>query len=160
MGHAVCTSIAVGVGSLLISFSCACAQHNLRPDTVRTKTETTDDRYFMRIVPQDTSFKDDMPMYNPESNFVASEAPEILFKPRIDFPEDPALRGRHAIVIVNVLVDGRGLVRDAKIIRSTDSAFDSYALEYAKQYRFGWKTEARRPHMVWVTIKITFPGSG
>ena len=57
---------------------------------------------------------------------------------------------------VKLLVDAKGIVREALVLKSTDDAFDKYAIRYAKQYRFRLSSEAVKLKKVWIAISIVF----
>ena len=106
-----------------------------------------------------------IPKYYPEQNpdFVSLPPPEIVSKPDIVFPADPKLHGKEARVYVNALVNTKGIVQQAKVWKSTDPAFDKYALKHAKQYKFRFTKEAihqvdsdAKVKGVWVTIPMLF----
>jgi TonB family protein len=82
--------------------------------------------------------------------------PPPVFKPDIVFPSDPNLQGREAKVWVKVLVNTKGIVRDAQIIKSTDAAFNKYALKYAKQYKFKFEDGFGKFNQLWISIPIVF----
>ena len=99
-----------------------------------------------------------IPKYYPEQNSDYTEVPppEVVFKPDIVFPSDPRLQGKEAKVYVKVLVNTNGIVRDAQVIKSTDVAFNKYALKYAKRYKFKVTDEFGKLQQVWISIPIIF----
>ena len=136
---------------------CAAGPDSLATQYESTGTGTDSGRYFIKVLPTDSTFNDDMPVYNPDEHNVLTndDSIEIIYRPKIEYPADPSLRGRDAIVKLIVLVDSLGLVQRAKVTGSTDHAFDSFALRYAKQYKFKWKNK-RNAHLTWVGIAMAF----
>jgi TonB family protein len=105
---------------------------------------------------QDTVEFKYIPKYHHETDFTEVPPPEVTFKPVIVFPSDPKLQGRKAKVYVEVLVDTCGNVREAHVLKSTDGAFDKFALKYAKQYKFKVTDQARKFRQVGISIPIVF----
>jgi TonB family protein len=101
-----------------------------------------------------------IPRYYPQDEFVPLPPPEIAYSPKILHPGDPELRDRGADVWVNVLVNRKGIVGKAEIFKSTDEAFNEYAIEYARQYKFrwsgGWPEELKDRKDVWISITVHF----
>ena len=57
---------------------------------------------------------------------------------------------------LKLLVDAKGIARDAQVLKSTDDAFDKYAIRYAKQYKFRLSNDAAQLKKVWIAISIVF----
>jgi TonB family protein len=102
------------------------------------------------------------PKYYPENDVTFKDIPppEIAHSPTTRFPEDPKLRERDADVWVNLLVNRKGRVTDAKVVKSSDDAFNKHALFYALQYRFKWTRQwpetLKHEKGVWLTLPIRF----
>jgi TonB family protein len=103
-----------------------------------------------------------IPPYYPDGDaeFINIPTPQVVHVPKIIYPDDPKLQGREARVLVKVLVDRKGIVRDVQILKSPDEAFDEYAIKYAKQYKFrweeGWPQGLKNKKNVWIAIAIGF----
>ena len=103
-----------------------------------------------------------IPKYYPEDNaeFIPAPPPQVVHSPKILYPNDPKLQGRDAKVLVKALVDRKGIVRDAQVLKTSDGAFSKYAIKYAKQYTFrwadGWPEEFKHQKNVWIAIPISF----
>jgi len=87
-------------------------------------------------------------------------SPQLVHIPIIVYPDDPALQGKDTRVLVKILVDRKGNVTDAKILKSQYEAFNKYAILYAKQYKFRWIVNRSKPLReikgVWCSISINF----
>ncbi len=101
-----------------------------------------------------------IPKYYPEDAVIPMPPPEIAHAPKLVFPSDPKLRGKQAEVWVKVLVDRKGSVMDAQIIKSSDEAFNKYAITYAKQYMYKWNQpwpdELKDTKGVWTSVPARF----
>jgi TonB family protein len=54
------------------------------------------------------------------------------------------------------LIGRQGMVRRAEVLKSTDAAFDKYALKYAKQYRFKVDEQVSKLKKLWICLPIRF----
>jgi|GEM_PF-6470009 len=103
-----------------------------------------------------------IPPYYPEANArtIPLEPPQVIYSPKILYPDDPRLQGQEGKAWVKVLVDRTGAVRDAQILKSTDRAFNKHAIKYAKQFKFKWSGkwpgELKNKQTVPVSIAINF----
>ena len=86
--------------------------------------------------------------------------PEIVHSPKILFPADPELQGKQADVWVKAMVNRKGAVSDAKVLKSTDAAFNKYAIKYAREYGFRWNEkwpdELKNQQTVWISFPVHF----
>lgn len=114
---------------------------------------------------QESAYMADSSSTNLESTTVGERfdffTPVTVFKPKIEFPLELLSHATEAKVFVKVLVDSTGDVRSVKILKSTDSLFDKYAISYARKYKFAWKDTASQNFMrqykkVWLTIPFHF----
>jgi TonB family protein len=101
-----------------------------------------------------------IPKYYPEDEVIPMPPPEIAYSPKLVFPSDPQLQGKQADVWVKVLIDRKGGVIDARILKSSDEAFNKYAIKYAKQYSYKWNQkwpdELKDAKGVWSSIPARF----
>ena len=103
-----------------------------------------------------------IPPYYPygEPANIKIPSPFYVHIPKIIYPNDPKLQGKEARVLVKILVDREGNVRDTEILKSSDKAFNKYAIKYAKQYKFRWNDkwpeELKNRKGVWCSISINF----
>jgi len=73
--------------------------------------------------------------------------PEVISKPDIEYPVKMINYGKEVIVYVSARIDLDGNVNDVKVVKSKNSAFNKYAINYAYEYKFkpgekdGKKTE-------------------
>jgi len=127
---------------------------------VLNATNAQQDSSEFKLLPnaqQDSSvFKllpNDMPPVNNPDSFTP---PKLVFAPKVVFPTDPKLQNRKADVYVNLFVTAKGTVREAKVIKSTDAAFNKYAFDYVKQLKFKWTDKSGSLREGWVTFPVHF----
>jgi TonB family protein len=157
MKHSFWVVSVVVLGSPCFQHSVALAQDSLHSPKIQIQTQTSEPHYRMPTVPRDTTYKYNMPMYNPEKRDEVgpNDSLEIAYQPRIVFPADPKLHGMEAKVIVKVLVGETGRVLKAEVVKSSNHLFDRYALDYAKQYRFKSRG-GKKIVPQWVSLPIRF----
>ncbi len=103
-----------------------------------------------------------IPPYYPdgEQANIHIPSPQLVHIPKIVYPNDPKLHGKEARVLVKILVDRKGIVRDTEILKTPDEAFNKYAIKYAKQYKFKWNDRwpesFKNRKGVWCSISINF----
>ena len=102
-----------------------------------------------------------IPKYYPEDDaeFISMPKAEVAHSPKLHFPTDSVLQGKQADVWVKVKVNRQGSVKDAKVIKSSNDAFNKYALEYARQFKFKWADkwpEEMKGETVWFSIPARF----
>ena len=103
-----------------------------------------------------------IPKYYPEdsADIIRLPPPEIVHSPKILFPADPELQGKQADVWVKAMVNRKGAVSDAKVLKSTDAAFNKYAIKYAREYGFRWNEkwpdELKNQQTVWISFPVHF----
>lgn len=111
---------------------------------------------------EDTGHFKFIPPYYPDGEpaNIHIPSPQLVQVPKIVYPNDSKLQGKEANVLVKILVDRKGNVRDAEILKSPDKAFNKYAIKYAKQYKFRWNDkwpeEFKNKKGVWCSISINF----
>jgi TonB family protein len=106
----------------------------------------------------DTSVFKLLPNYHPEEDHDAPyrPGPEIISRPALTPPQDPALRNVKAVVWVNILVDTAARIRDAQVVLSDDRRFDAAALAHARKFRFRWRDGERPEAPTWVSLPVRF----
>ncbi len=120
---------------------------------------------FLFLPPSITSAQEEdwefkfIPPY-PEGYVDSLPIPTPVYIPKIVYPNDPKLQGKEGRVYVKMLVDRKGLVSEAQVLKTTDTLFNKYAIKYAKQYRFkwnnGWPEGLKNQKNVWLAIIINF----
>lgn len=88
----------------------------------------------------------------PTDEFLISAMPKVLEEVRPIYPEDAKKEGLQGSVVLEILIDNKGTVRDAKVLKSLDLRFDKAALIAIKKFKF-------RPAMVdksAVAVKIKY----
>lgn len=106
---------------------------------------------------QDSSEFKMLPKYYPsKDNYDTVAPPKVVFAPKLAFPTDPALQGKKATVYLLLFVTTEGIVREAKASRSTDTAFNKYAISYGKQLKFKWPDNPDSPKKAWVAYPVHF----
>src|ERR1700690_1756537 len=100
---------------------------------------------------QDSSVFKLLPKHYPgKDDYIEVPAPKVVFAPKLVFPTDPALQGKEATVLLHLFVTTEGIVREAKILKSTDTAFNRHAISYGKQLKFKWPEDPNSPKKSWV----------
>lgn len=126
---------------------CSCTVF-LAPTIAYAQKDTVEFKFIPKYYPQD------------DTKFIPLPPPEIAYSPEILYPSDPQLQGREANVWAKVLVNRKGIVEKAEVVKSTDEAFNHYAIKYAKQYKFkwrqGWPDDLKHQKTVWISIPIHF----
>ena len=127
---------------------------------VLNETNAQQDSSEFKLLPnvqQDSSvFKllpNDMPPVNNPDSFTP---PKLVFAPQVVFPTDPKLQNRKATVYVGLFVTAKGTVSEAKIMESTDAAFNKYAIDYVRQLKFEWIDSSGSHLKGWVTFPVHF----
>lgn len=82
--------------------------------------------------------------------------PKLVFAPQVVFPTDPKLQNRKATVYLGLFVTAKGTVREAKIMESTDAAFNKYAIDYVRQLKFEWIDSSGSHLKGWVAYPVHF----
>ncbi|HMD13763.1 MAG TPA: energy transducer TonB [Bacteroidota bacterium] len=106
---------------------------------------------------QDSSVFKLLPKHYPaKDGYDKVPPPKVVFAPKLVFPTDPALHGKKATVYLLLFVTTEGTVREAKVSKSTDTAFNKYAISYGKQLKFQWPDDPDSPKKGWVTYPVHF----
>ena len=82
-------------------------------------------------------------------------APIKIVDVRPAFPEQAARAGVRGVVIVEVIIDVDGTVKDARVLRSIPM-LDAAALEAVRQWRYAPTTIADKPVPVIMTVSVKF----
>ncbi len=89
------------------------------------------------------TLKDDDPdsLPAPVDEFLVNEMPTVMSEVRIPYPDEAKKKGIQGRVVMDLLIDANGNVRDAKLLQGLGSGLDEAALTAVKNFRF-------RPAMV------------
>ncbi|MGO8719437.1 MAG: energy transducer TonB [Acidobacteriaceae bacterium] len=82
--------------------------------------------------------------------------PIILFEPQAEFSDQARMAKYQGLCVVELVVDAKGMPRDAKVIRPLGMGLDEKALDAVRQYRFKPATLNGRPVAVRMDISIDF----
>ncbi len=91
--------------------------------------------------------------------FVVFDTPPVLLQaPAPRYPEKASKAGIQGVVWVKVLVDKKGNVRDAIIMKESgvNAGFEESALEAAKKRKYNPALQNQQPVAVWVAYKVAF----
>ena len=93
-----------------------------------------------------------------EDEFVPVDImPEMIHRETPEYPSQAKMRGDDGVVWVKALVDKEGNVRNAKIGKSSGSAYlDDAALRVAYKNKFKPGIQNGKPVNVWLSYKVTF----
>ncbi len=84
------------------------------------------------------------------------QPPRLLGRVAPRYPRSALERGIEADVVLSLIVDASGRVRDARVLVSAARGFDTAALEAARTLRFAPGIERGRPVAVRVTWMCRF----
>ncbi len=77
---------------------------------------------------------DELPI--PKAEYLVTEMPSILSEARIRYPEKAKEMGLEGVVVLSLLIDSEGRVREAQIVEGLTNEMDQEALRAIKDYRF------------------------
>ncbi len=77
---------------------------------------------------------DELPIPKPE--YLVTEMPSVKSKARIRYPDRAKQLELEGVVVLSVLIDSEGNVRDAKVLEGLIEEMDTEALRAIKQYKF------------------------
>jgi len=85
------------------------------------------------------------------------EPPKLLEAPKVTYPKEALSYGKNARVLVKVLIDTLGVVRNAVVVRSPDPAFNNFAIELGYKFRFvpGKRVDGQK-YGGWLVVPIDF----
>jgi len=83
-------------------------------------------------------------------------APSLLYKPEAEFSEEARKAKMSGVVTVGFVVDEKGNVIRARVIRGLGMGLDEKALEAVRQYRFKPAMESGKPVKVEVNVEVNF----
>jgi TonB family protein len=136
----------------------------LSPDDssiVRTGDTLDGVKYYIKIVPHDTSSDEQMPTYAPREDQVpdfvpVDSQPAILKRVEPEYPEEARRLRIQGTVWVRCLVGTDGRVRKAIHLRADSEILVEPAIAAAKQWVFSPATLHGEPVSVWVSMPFRF----
>ena len=78
-----------------------------------------------------------------------------LFQPAPAYPRAAAAMGLTGRVVVEIVVDETGAVREARVVHSTDRLFEEAALEAVRRWRYSRPVDARSGSAVSCLLTVT-----
>lgn len=89
--------------------------------------------------------------------FIAYEEPptRVVFTPPV-YPEIARKAGVEGTVVLHVLVDKEGNIRNVRVIKGLGAGLDEAAIESAKNSKWTPAIQNHRPVAVWVSLPIRF----
>lgn len=108
-----------------------------------------------RDYPEDCSSDADIP---PVDSFIAVQwEPEMIFTPRLEYPESAKAKKQEGKVMIRSLVCESGFVGKAEILRSSGfPLLDSAAIQQARECEYEPAIKDREPVKVWVSYAVDF----
>jgi len=100
-----------------------------------------------------------MPVMPEPADFLAVEQmPEVIYYEPPTYPKKANDAGASGTVWVKALVDKKGIVVDAQILKpsGSDYGFEESALNAAYKYRYRPAIQRGKPVAVWVSYKVGF----
>lgn len=94
----------------------------------------------------------------PDEFVAVDESPELIYEATAVYPPELEARGIEAVLYLRVLVDQKGKVRDAQVVKadSDEEAFKKSALDAAYKCRFKPALKNGNPVAVWVVYSVEF----
>ena len=89
----------------------------------------------------------------PKAEYLVTEMPAVISEARLTYPKGMRLEGT---VVLSVLIDEQGKVRDATVVESLAAAMDAEALRAIKKYRFSPAKIEETPVAVRIRYAIKF----
>jgi len=80
--------------------------------------------------------EDEGALPTPVDEFMVTQMPRLKSEMRIPYPDDARKRGIEGPVVLEILIDAQGKVREARLIESPDSSLGAAALEAIRQFEF------------------------
>jgi TonB family protein len=87
---------------------------------------------------------------------LTEELPQVIVAKRPDYPEIAVKSDLTGRVVVKMLVDRWGKVKEAEVVASTAEVFNDCTLEAARGYLFRPAVMNKRPVPVWVMMPFVF----
>jgi protein TonB len=120
-------------------------------------------KYYIKIVPVDTTRQEKMPTYKPGAKkFSPMETVEVDKEPvpikRVEpeYPEEARRAGMEGTVWINCLVGTDGKVKKAHVLRADAEIFIAPSIAAALQWRFFPAQLKGKPVAVWAAIPFRF----
>jgi TonB family protein len=82
--------------------------------------------------------------------------PRVIYQAPPEYSEEARKKGLAGTVVVSLVADQKGAVRDVKVERSLQSALDEQAIAAVRQWRFEPATKDGQPVAVQVKVEVTF----
>ena len=89
----------------------------------------------------------------PQAEYLVTDMPAVIAEAKITYPQGMQLEGT---VVLSILIDERGRVRDAVVVESLAAAMDTEALRAIKLYRFSPAKIEDTPVAVRIRYAIKF----
>lgn len=83
-----------------------------------------------------TKLKDENPIPIPQPEFLVTQMPVLKFKPEIPYPPNARKKEIEGKVILNILIDEKGVVRKADLVNGPGYGLNEIALEKIFQFTF------------------------
>lgn len=72
----------------------------------------------------------------PVDDYLISKMPKVLNEVRVPYPAEARKQGIAGAVIVDLLIDGEGVVREAQLVKGLSAELDNLAIEALKKFKF------------------------
>ena len=120
-------------------------------------------KYFIKVIPGDTTLDERMPMYKPDEEGLFSEEfvavdrqPVPVKKVQPEYPQEARRKKREGTVWVRCLIDKQGKVRKTHVMRADADVFIEPAVKAVLQWRFTPALLKGEPVSVWAAIPFRF----
>ena len=169
MTHSVVLMLLLSLLALLNSSSVGQRKPRLvRPLSADSSRIATGDvldgiKYYIKIVPIDTTRQEKMPTYKPRGSPTAAEEfvpvdkePVPIKQVQPEYPEEARRAGVEGKVWIKCLIGTDGNVKKALVLRADSDVFIAPAIAAARQWRFQPAQIHGKPVEVWAAIPIRF----
>lgn len=110
--------------------------------------------------PDDGPGRDPLPVQNPPSILETWQVhlPKPVYQPSPEFPRAAAAMHLEGRVVLQLVVDETGAVREAKVVQSTNPIFDAAAVEAVRRWKYTRPIDARSGAAVacYLTVVVNF----
>jgi TonB family protein len=114
-------------------------------------------KYYIKLVPRDTTLDEKMPTYKPDGFVIVDQQPVPVNKVT---PRTPQIHGHDTLIEgtawIKCLVGKEGKVTKAEVTKTDSELLNKPAIEAARQWRFSPARLKGKPVEVWVVIPIRF----
>ena len=130
--------------------------NRMHQDSIQTGASQDGIKYFIRIVPHDTSKIERMPTV-PGQDFVeVNRQPTVIHRVSPKYPKNAMDNGIEGTVWLNCLIGGDGKVKETAVLRYDQKVFVQPSIDAVMKWEFVPAQLHGRPVKVWASIPFRF----